>query len=85
MASWTYNAKAESFFKTFKKEEVYLSHYKTFEEAQTNLGAFLDDVYNIKRLHSSLGYLPPMEFETKFKAQFREPIKELKSTCASKS
>ena len=57
------NAKAESFFKTLKKEEVYLSHYKDFEEARTNLSAFLDDVYNVKRLHSSLGYLPPTEFE----------------------
>lgn len=57
------NAKAESFFKTLKKEEVYLSQYHNFEEAQTNLGAFLDEVYNVKRLHSSLGYLPPMEFE----------------------
>ena len=57
------NAKAESFFKTLKKEEMYLSQYHNFEEAQTNLGAFLDDVYNVKRLHSSLGYLPPTEFE----------------------
>ena len=57
------NAKAESFFKTLKKEEVYLGHYQNFEEAQTNLGAFLNDVYNVKRLHSSLGYLPPTEFE----------------------
>jgi putative transposase len=57
------NAKAESFFKTLKKEEVYLSQYHNFEEAQTSLGAFLDDVYNVKRLHSSLGYLPPTEFE----------------------
>ena len=57
------NAKAESFFKTLKKEEVYLSQYRNFEEAQTNLSAFLDDVYNVKRLHSSLGYLPPTEFE----------------------
>jgi putative transposase len=57
------NAKAESFFKTLKKEEVYLSHYHNFEEARANLGAFLDDVYNVKRLHSSLGYLPPTEFE----------------------
>jgi len=39
------------------------SHYQNFEEAWTNLGTFLDDVYNIKRLHSSLGYLPPTEFE----------------------
>ena len=57
------NAKAESFFKTLKKEEVYLNQYRSFEEAHTNLGAFLDDVYNVKRLHSSLGYLPPTEFE----------------------
>lgn len=57
------NAKAESFFKTLKKEEVYLSQYQNFEEARANLGAFLDDVYNVKRLHSSLGYLPPTEFE----------------------
>ena len=57
------NAKAESFFKTLKKEEVYLSQYHNFEEAQASLGAFLDDVYNAKRLHSSLGYLPPTEFE----------------------
>ena len=58
------NAKAESFFKTLKKEEVYLNQYRSFEEARTNLGAFLEDVYNVKRLHSSLGYLPPTEFET---------------------
>ena len=57
------NAKAESLFKTLKKEEVYLNQYRNFEEAHTNLGAFLDDVYNVKRLHSSLGYLPPTEFE----------------------
>ncbi len=57
------NAKAESFFKTLKREEVYLSQYRNFEEARANLGAFLDDVYNVKRLHSSLGYLPPTEFE----------------------
>ena len=57
------NAKAESFFKTLKQEEVYLKHYQTFEEAQTNIGQFIEDVYNTKRLHSSLGYLPPVEFE----------------------
>jgi putative transposase len=57
------NAKAESFFKTLKKEEVYLNHYRNFSEALENIGVFLDDVYNVKRLHSSLGYLPPAEFE----------------------
>ncbi len=62
------NAKAESFFKTLKKEEVYLNQYQNFEEALSNIGAFLEDVYNVKRLHSSLGYLPPAEFEEQFVA-----------------
>jgi putative transposase len=57
------NAKAESFFKTLKQEEVYLKQYQTFEEASTNIGQFIEDVYNTKRLHSSLGYVPPSEFE----------------------
>lgn len=57
------NAKAESFFKTLKQEEVYLKQYQTFEEAETNIGHFLEEVYNTKRLHSSLGYVPPVEFE----------------------
>lgn len=57
------NAKAESFFKTLKYEEVYLNEYRTFEEAEANLARFIEDVYNTKRLHSSLGYLPPIEFE----------------------
>jgi putative transposase len=60
------NAKAESFFKTLKQEEVYLKQYQTFEEAQRNIGQFLDDMYNTKRLHSSLGYMPPVEFETAY-------------------
>jgi transposase InsO family protein len=57
------NAKAESFFKTLKREEVYLSQYQTYDEAEANLAKFIEDVYNMKRLHSSLGYLPPAEFE----------------------
>lgn len=57
------NAKAESFFKTLKREEVYLKQYQTFQEAEDNIRAFIEDVYNTKRLHSSLGYLPPTEFE----------------------
>jgi transposase InsO family protein len=46
-----------------KYEEVYLKRYQTYEEAQTNLREFIDEVYNTKRLHSSLGYVPPSEFE----------------------
>jgi putative transposase len=57
------NAKAESFFKTLKREEVYLNSYQTFRDAEANLGRFIQDVYNTKRLHSSLGYLSPVEFE----------------------
>jgi putative transposase len=57
------NAAAESFFKTLKREEVSLNHYQTFQEAEANLGRFIADVYNAKRLHSSLGYVPPIEFE----------------------
>lgn len=57
------NAKAESFFRTLKMEEVYIKDYRNFEEAQENIGRFIEEVYNQKRLHSSLGYLPPVEFE----------------------
>jgi putative transposase len=52
----TENARAESFFKTVKYEEVYVHRYQTF----------LEDVYNAKRLHSSLDYVPPDEFEENY-------------------
>jgi len=57
------NAQAESFFRTLKLEEVYLKDYHNFKEAEENVGLFIEEVYNEKRLHSSLGYLPPVEFE----------------------
>ena len=59
------NAKAESFFKTLKCEEVYLQQYRTFAEAEASIDRFIGDVYNAKRLHSSLGYRPPVEFEAR--------------------
>jgi len=57
------NAFVESFIKTLKYEEVYISEYETFNEAYQNIENFIEEVYNKKRLHSSIGYLPPDEFE----------------------
>ena len=57
------NAQAESFIKTLKYEEVYLFEYENMAEARARLDYFLEEVYNEKRLHSALGYLPPAEFE----------------------
>ena len=57
------NAQAESCMKTLKYEEVYLREYETIDEARTFVGHFLETVYNQKRLHSAIGYLPPVEFE----------------------
>jgi transposase InsO family protein len=57
------NAACESFLKTLKQEEVYRNEYRDFQEALCSIGEFLECVYNWKRLHSALGYLPPAEFE----------------------
>ena len=57
------NAFAETFFKTLKYEEVYLWEYETFDVAYKNIKKFIELVYNKKRVHSSLGYVTPEEFE----------------------
>ena len=63
------NAKLESFMKTLKTEEVYLNEYETESEARVNIGKFIEHLYNKKRLHSSLGYCSPVEFEDNFHSQ----------------
>jgi len=62
------NATCESFLKTLKYEEVYRTEYRDLEEARRSIGLFLEKVYNQKRLHSALGYLPPAEFEARLRA-----------------
>lgn len=57
------NAQAESFFKTLKYEEVNLWNYRTLDDVVARVPYFIQEVYNTKRLHSSIGYVPPEEFE----------------------
>jgi transposase InsO family protein len=63
------NAQCESFMKTLKYEEVLRNEYRDLAEARASIVEFIDRVYNQKRLHSALGYLPPAEFEAQLAAR----------------
>jgi putative transposase len=65
------NGFAERLMRTIKEEEVDLSDYQGYADAWRQLGRFLDDVYNRKRIHSSLGYLTPLEFEQRWQKEQR--------------
>ena len=60
------NAKAESFMKTLKTEEVDGRRFKDIEAAKRSIAVFIDTIYNTERLHSAIGYCPPLEFENNF-------------------
>jgi putative transposase len=79
-AAWQ-NGYAERLMRTIKEEEVELAEYRNFEEAYREIGQFLEDVYSKKRIHSSLGYLTPMEFENQWKEQQKLSKKERADVC----
>ena len=65
------NAKAESFMKTLKTEEVNGKAYANIEDARRQIAAFIETIYNGQRLHSALGYKPPVEFEAELRRRTR--------------
>jgi len=68
----TQNPYIESFWRSLKVEEVYLNEYETMEDAKNNIERFIEDVYTKKRLHQSLNYQTPEEFEEAWQSQHIE-------------
>ena len=66
------NAACESFMKTLKYEEVHRNEYRDLNEARSTIRTFLEKIYNQKRLHSAIGYVPPAEFEANLLTQQKE-------------
>jgi putative transposase len=79
------NAKAESFMKTLKHEEVDGSAYRDAADARDRIGTFIEQVYNRQRLHSALAYRPPVEYEANLSASFgaarERPQTTIIATC----
>lgn len=63
------NGYAERLMRTIKEEEVALTEYLDFHDAYSQIGRFLEEVYERKRIHSALGYLTPAEFEQSWRDQ----------------
>jgi transposase InsO family protein len=63
------NAFCESFMRTLKQEEVYCSRYTGMEDLEAHLTEFIDNYYNVRRLHSALGYCPPLSYEQQYAAK----------------
>ncbi len=74
------NGFAERVIPTIKEEEVYLSEYIDFQDAKHQIGYFIDQVYQYKRIHSSLGYLTPVEFEQNWWSNYRKEVSPLDSS-----
>jgi putative transposase len=70
------NGYAERFMRTIKEEEVDLSEYQDFNDAQEQIGFFIEAVYNEKRIHSALNYLTPVEFELAWRLALTQPVQE---------
>jgi putative transposase len=69
------NAHMESFFKTLKYEEVHLANYETYDDVVQRIPHFIEEVYNSKRLHSALGYLPPVEYEMAIQSTTKNAVR----------
>lgn len=65
------NAHMESFFRTLKLEEVDRNRYESFLEAQTSIERFIDTIYNQLRMHSSIEYMSPDQFESRITGEAR--------------
>jgi transposase InsO family protein len=67
------NGYAERLMRTIKEEQVNLTEYLDFADAQRQMARFLDDVYNVERIHSALDYLTPREFEVQWRTTHVPP------------